>query len=124
MLNTPHNPTGKVISNDLLPLLVLVSRVIAYDLLPQVFSLKEMQEIATIVKKNPNVIVIADEVYKHAIYDPLEPGDGTVVGHYHFARLPGKDDISTNASYVFVHVFPVFHIYVARYVGQNNHSVQ
>jgi aspartate/methionine/tyrosine aminotransferase len=39
-LNTPHNPTGKV------------------------FTVDELKEIAALVKRWPNVVVIADEVYE------------------------------------------------------------
>ena len=48
-----------------------------------------MKAIAEIVRANPNIIVISDEVYKYSIYDPLEKGDSFAQGHYHFARLPG-----------------------------------
>lgn len=34
-------------------------------------------------------LVISDEVYKFSVYNPMEPGDSTSIGHYHFARLPG-----------------------------------
>jgi aspartate/methionine/tyrosine aminotransferase len=66
VLNSPHNPTGKV------------------------FTLAEMEAIAEIVRAHPNLIVISDEVYKFSVYNPLELGDSTSTGHYHFARLPGK----------------------------------
>ena len=45
LLNTPHNPTGKV------------------------FSLSELEEIAKIVRKYPQIIVLMDEVYEHLVYD-------------------------------------------------------
>jgi kynurenine---oxoglutarate transaminase / cysteine-S-conjugate beta-lyase / glutamine---phenylpyruvate transaminase len=32
---------------------------------------------------------VSDEVYKFTVYNPLENGDETAKGHYHFARLPG-----------------------------------
>jgi aspartate/methionine/tyrosine aminotransferase len=44
ILNTPHNPTGKI------------------------FSHEELQQIASIVKKYPQLIVISDEVYQHLVY--------------------------------------------------------
>ena len=47
LLNTPHNPTGKV------------------------FSLDEMQEIAQIAIDN-DVLVVTDEVYEHMTYDGRE----------------------------------------------------
>jgi aspartate/methionine/tyrosine aminotransferase len=46
LLNTPHNPTGKM------------------------FSLAEMQGIANISQQYPTLTVIADEVYEHIIFDP------------------------------------------------------
>lgn len=45
ILNTPHNPTGKV------------------------FAREQLQAIARVVKAHPKVVVIADEVYKHLVYD-------------------------------------------------------
>jgi len=45
ILNTPHNPTGKM------------------------FSLKELQGIAQIVLEHPNLIVLSDEVYEHIVFD-------------------------------------------------------
>lgn len=68
LLNSPHNPTGKV------------------------FTLKEMELIAEVVRENPNIIVVSDEVYKYTIYNPLETGDPSSTGHYHFARLPDMWD--------------------------------
>jgi kynurenine--oxoglutarate transaminase/cysteine-S-conjugate beta-lyase/glutamine--phenylpyruvate transaminase len=64
ILNSPHNPTGKV------------------------FSLEEMEAIAEVVRENPGLLVISDEVYKFTVYDAVDPGDESVVGHRHFARLP------------------------------------
>ena len=45
ILNSPHNPTGKV------------------------FSESEYKEIARILRKYPNVKVISDEVYEHLVFD-------------------------------------------------------
>ncbi len=45
ILNTPHNPTGKV------------------------FSRAELERLAKILEKYPNVIVISDEVYENLVYD-------------------------------------------------------
>lgn len=45
ILNTPHNPTGKVFSRD------------------------ELQAVADVVKKYPNLIVVADEVYEAAVFE-------------------------------------------------------
>ena len=45
IINTPNNPTGKILSNQ------------------------ELAQIADIVKSFPRVIVISDEVYEHMIYD-------------------------------------------------------
>jgi kynurenine--oxoglutarate transaminase/cysteine-S-conjugate beta-lyase/glutamine--phenylpyruvate transaminase len=68
ILNSPHNPTGKV------------------------FTLSELEAIAQIVRDNPNIIVLSDEVYKFTVYNPKEEGDLTSKGHYHFARLPDMWD--------------------------------
>lgn len=65
LLNTPHNPTGKV------------------------FSYRELVQIAEIVKENPQITVISDEVYKFSVYNPVELGDSFAKGHFHFARLEG-----------------------------------
>ena len=46
ILNTPHNPTGKV------------------------FSTEELQGIANVVRKFPNLIVISDEVYEYSTFQP------------------------------------------------------
>jgi aspartate/methionine/tyrosine aminotransferase len=76
LLNSPHNPTGKV------------------------FTLAELEGIAAIVREHPQLVVISDEVYKYTIYDAVEPGDGagSPVGHYHFARLPGMWDRTVTIS--------------------------
>jgi len=47
ILNTPHNPIGKV------------------------FSLDELQFIADLAKKW-NVLVVSDEVYEHIVYEPYK----------------------------------------------------
>lgn len=65
ILNSPHNPTGKV------------------------FTLAELRGISDIVRRHPRLVVISDEVYKFSVYDALEEGDATSRGHYHFARLDG-----------------------------------
>lgn len=46
ILNSPHNPTGKI------------------------FNRKELEGIANIVKNYSNLIVLSDEVYQHIIFDP------------------------------------------------------
>ena len=68
ILNSPHNPTGKV------------------------FSSAELVAIAAIVRKHPKLVVLSDEVYKFTVYNPTELGDTSVVGHSHFARLPDMWD--------------------------------
>ena len=45
LINTPHNPTGKV------------------------FTLEELQSISKILDEFPNVVVVADEVYEWLTYD-------------------------------------------------------
>jgi kynurenine---oxoglutarate transaminase / cysteine-S-conjugate beta-lyase / glutamine---phenylpyruvate transaminase len=47
ILNSPHNPTGKM------------------------FSRQELVAIANIVVKYPQLTVISDEVYEHIVYDPI-----------------------------------------------------
>jgi kynurenine--oxoglutarate transaminase/cysteine-S-conjugate beta-lyase/glutamine--phenylpyruvate transaminase len=64
ILNSPHNPTGKV------------------------FTRLELEVIAAIVSRHPQLTVLSDEVYKYTIYNPLELGDSTAYGHTHFAALP------------------------------------
>ena len=77
ILNSPHNPTGKV------------------------FTLKEMEELAQVVRHYPQLYVISDEVYKYVIYNNVNNdnsptsssssslGSGvTTNGHVHFASLP------------------------------------
>ncbi len=59
VLNTPHNPTGKV------------------------FTRSELSRIAEIVSKYPNLIVFSDEVYEHQIFDKVN------APHISFATLPG-----------------------------------
>jgi aspartate/methionine/tyrosine aminotransferase len=47
IINSPHNPTGKV------------------------FSQTELEGIATIVSDHPQLVVIADEVYQHILFDTV-----------------------------------------------------
>ena len=62
LLNSPHNPTGKM------------------------FSRQELEGIADIVQRHPNLTVISDEVYEHIIFDPeKEP-------HISVASIPGMFD--------------------------------
>eukprot|EP00948_MAST-09A_sp_MAST-9A-sp1_P003529 g3529.t1 len=56
ILNTPHNPTGKV------------------------FSMKELEDIASICRKFPNLLVLSDEVYEYMVFDGKK--------HLRFALLP------------------------------------
>ncbi|KAF1332743.1 Kynurenine-oxoglutarate transaminase, partial [Globisporangium splendens] len=48
VLNTPHNPTGKV------------------------FSKHELEQIAEVLKKHPHVLILSDEVYEFMAYDGLQ----------------------------------------------------
>jgi len=60
LLNTPHNPTGKVFSKD------------------------ELSQIATILlERHPHVTVISDEVYEHLVFDEEEQP------HVSMATIPG-----------------------------------
>jgi aspartate/methionine/tyrosine aminotransferase len=62
LLNTPHNPTGRIL------------------------SLAELQQLAAVVSKFPNIIVVCDEVYEHIVYsahtEKAKP-------HTHLASLSG-----------------------------------
>jgi kynurenine--oxoglutarate transaminase/cysteine-S-conjugate beta-lyase/glutamine--phenylpyruvate transaminase len=59
LLNSPHNPTGKM------------------------FSRAELEGISKIVQKHPQLTVISDEVYEHIVFDPEgEP-------HISIATIPG-----------------------------------
>jgi len=62
VLNSPHNPTGKV------------------------FSESEMLRIAEMVQKWPKLTVVSDEVYKYTVHGE-DAGP-----HVHFAGLPGMFD--------------------------------
>ena len=62
LINTPHNPTGKM------------------------FSKTELTQIGEIVLRHPHVTIISDEVYEHIIYEPeTQP-------HISIASLPGMFD--------------------------------
>jgi|MDTB01.1.fsa_nt_gb kynurenine--oxoglutarate transaminase/cysteine-S-conjugate beta-lyase/glutamine--phenylpyruvate transaminase len=60
LLNTPHNPTGKV------------------------FTRSELEEIADILRRNPHVVAVSDEVYEKLVYDARK--------HVHLSSLPGMWD--------------------------------
>lgn len=60
LLNTPHNPTGRVIDEH------------------------EMGRIAEIMKKNPHVVAVMDEVYEHMVFGQHK--------HVRLASLPGMFD--------------------------------
>lgn len=69
IVNSPHNPTGKA------------------------FSRKELEAIAEVVRRHPNVLVISDEVYKYMVFDAPDPSAPSQDanqpnGHIHFATLP------------------------------------
>mmetsp|Transcript_10129 Transcript_10129/g.11238 ORF Transcript_10129/g.11238 Transcript_10129/m.11238 type:complete len:495 (+) Transcript_10129:54-1538(+) len=59
ILNTPHNPTGKM------------------------FNRSEMEQLASIIERHPQVTVIADEVYEHIVFDEKTSP------HISFASIPG-----------------------------------
>lgn len=63
LINSPHNPTGKV------------------------FTPQELNEIVSIVAAFPDVVVVADEVYEHMVYE-----DGASRSHTSIASLPGMWD--------------------------------
>ena len=73
ILNSPHNPTGKI------------------------FTRCEMEVIAESIElAGPDCVVLSDEVYKYIIHaPPKEPAIGESElcrGHTHFASLPGMWD--------------------------------
>jgi len=77
ILNSPHNPSGKVCTR------------------------KEMEALAQIVRENPRMCVISDEVYKYIVHTPASV-DGCETlgsqGHVHFAKLPGMWDRTITVS--------------------------
>jgi aspartate/methionine/tyrosine aminotransferase len=66
LLNTPHNPTGKV------------------------FTRAELELIVEILRDFPDVVVVADEVYEHIVYDGFQ--------HIPIASLPGMWDRTLTCS--------------------------
>lgn len=58
ILNTPHNPTGKV------------------------FSQQELEKLAAIVLSHERLIVISDEVYEFIVYEPSFPRICTIPGMF------------------------------------------
>ena len=70
VLNSPHNPTGKV------------------------FTGEEMTSIADCIRPHDKIKVLSDEVYKFIIHSPPKETsfETTVPGHVHFASLPGMYD--------------------------------
>ena len=74
ILNSPHNPTGKL------------------------FSRSEMETIVKAVERaGPNCVVLSDEVYKYIVHAPppeeeLGGESALCKGHIHFASLPGMWD--------------------------------
>jgi kynurenine---oxoglutarate transaminase / cysteine-S-conjugate beta-lyase / glutamine---phenylpyruvate transaminase len=74
ILNSPHNPTGKV------------------------FTRAEMELVAEALDlAGPDCVVLSDEVYKYIVHAPPKedpsPNDSNLcVGHTHFASLPGMWD--------------------------------
>lgn len=80
ILNSPHNPTGKV------------------------FNLSEMKHIAeNVIAAGPQCVVISDEVYKYIVHssppqDELLGVGSSCPGHIHFASLPGMWDRTITVS--------------------------
>ena len=70
-----------------------------------------MEAIADIVRAYPNLIVISDEVYKFSVYNPLEHGDSTSIGHYHFARLPGLTHPTNNVYWYTLSILTIITFY-------------
>lgn len=59
LLNTPHNPTGKMLSRQ------------------------ELDGIADILHRHPQITILSDEVYEHIVFDPIQSP------HISIASLPG-----------------------------------
>lgn len=79
ILNSPHNPTGKV------------------------FTRSEMEAIAeSVTNAGPQCVVISDEVYKYIVHSPPKEDAGastsSCTGHVHFASLPGMWDRTITVS--------------------------
>jgi aspartate/methionine/tyrosine aminotransferase len=80
ILNSPHNPTGKI------------------------FTREEMETIAeSLDLAGPDCVVLSDEVYKYIIHsspkDEKNIGDSPLcAGHTHFASLPGMWDRTVTIS--------------------------
>lgn len=80
ILNSPHNPTGKV------------------------FSRREQEAIAQVVRENPRLVVISDEVYKYILHSAppgtqdSPPSSLARPGHVHFASLEGMWDRTITVS--------------------------
>lgn len=79
VLNSPHNPTGKI------------------------FTRTEMEYIAEALDfAGPDCVVISDEVYKYIIHSPpkdKQAGESPICrGHVHFASLPGMWDRTITVS--------------------------
>jgi kynurenine--oxoglutarate transaminase/cysteine-S-conjugate beta-lyase/glutamine--phenylpyruvate transaminase len=73
ILNSPHNPTGKIFTRD------------------------EMEYIAEALElANPDCVVLSDEVYKYIVHSPPKERAAEESlfcrGHVHFASLPGMWD--------------------------------
>eukprot|EP00977_Amphora_coffeiformis_P014713 scaffold4201_cov178-Amphora_coffeaeformis.AAC.8 len=73
ILNSPHNPTGKIFTRD------------------------EMENVAEALElANPDCVVLSDEVYKYIVHSPTQeraPEESLFCrGHVHFASLPGMWD--------------------------------
>ncbi|KAL7533998.1 hypothetical protein ACHAXR_005575 [Thalassiosira sp. AJA248-18] len=78
ILNSPHNPTGKV------------------------FTHSEMEVIAqNVMNAGPQCVVISDEVYKYIVHSPPKDEAGmtsSCSGHVHFASLPNMWDRTITVS--------------------------
>jgi kynurenine--oxoglutarate transaminase/cysteine-S-conjugate beta-lyase/glutamine--phenylpyruvate transaminase len=73
LLNSPHNPTGKIFTRD------------------------EMEMVAEALElANPDCVVLSDEVYKYIVHSPPKERASEESlfcrGHVHFASLPGMWD--------------------------------
>lgn len=96
LLNTPHNPTGKMLSKQ------------------------ELEAIASILQRNPHVTVLSDEVYEHIVFDPIQSP------HISMASLPGMFERTltmSSSGKTFRYVVLLFNIKKCLYCTPYNHSI-
>ncbi|KAH8052469.1 transferase [Aureococcus anophagefferens] len=80
VVNSPHNPTGKVFDRDELE---MIARVVREE--------NARRERDRVGDEDDTLLVIADEVYKYITHDAN-------ADHVHFASLPGMRDVTLTVS--------------------------